>query len=241
MISYVTISLIFIKLSPCDAWISQSQSASHSPHRRLMQRHRPQRLLYRVPIQTSKVPSSTTRRYNMLFDWITGGGSMQTLDSLPYNPPLCPMSKNTRIFAIQERALSWTGEDFDVSELLQNNQRNIAFCNVRGAMLHLPGKDKMRLYSSSDNALVAELDRKLVALTPTYDIYRGDGNEKLGWIERKMIAFTDTFEVHLEGKGGFGPIKPPAAFYLEGDFLDRRFVMKNDKGQVVAMVTKEGN
>jgi uncharacterized protein YxjI len=197
-----------------------------------------------VVAKRSVVRPTTIRRYNVLGDWLSGG-ALQTQSSLPYDPPLCTetisfTNSNTeqRTFAIQERALSWTGEDFDVQEISPSAQ-STSYCQVRGALLHLPGKDKLRLYQQKD-LMVAELDRKLVALTPTYDIYRGSSDRtKLGWIERKMIALTDTFELHLEGVG-FGPLKPPAAFYLEGDFLDRRFVMKNNQGKVVAKVTKEG-
>jgi len=49
----------------------------------------------------------------------------------------------------------------------------------------------------------------------------------------------DTFEFHGEKEGGFGPFRPGAAFKLEGGFLDRRFVMRNSKGDVVAKVTKD--
>lgn len=93
-------------------------------------------------------------------------------------------------------------------------------------MLHLPGKDKMRIMQRGQ--AIGELDRKLVAMSPTYDIYRVNSNgqqEKIGWIEKVIIALTDSFEVHLEGKG-FGPLKPPAAYKIEGDIIDRNFVMK---------------
>jgi uncharacterized protein YxjI len=104
-------------------------------------------------------------------------------------------------------------------------------------MMHLPGKDKMRVFIKGQH--VATLDRKLLAITPTYDILRGDDGEKIGWIEKATIALTDTFEFHAECAPHFGPIKPPAAYKLEGDFLDRRFVMKSDKGETVAKITMD--
>jgi uncharacterized protein YxjI len=164
------------------------------------------------------------------------GGKLVPQTSLPYGAPLCPsifVAPETRVFAIQERAFSFTGEDFDVYDA----SSKIRVAQVSGAMLHLPGKDKMRLRTGGD--LVAELDRKLVALTPTYDIYRQDG-EKLGWIEKKGIALTDTFDVYLEGLGGIGPFKPPPAYRVEGDFIDRNFVVKNSKNEAVAKVCKGG-
>jgi len=182
--------------------------------------------------------STGTRLYNIFSDIgdVLSGGKLvdQTAVSLPYGEPLGKPQDARRTLAIQERAISFTGEDFDVFDLEDNRP----YCRVRGAMLHLPGKDKMRI--TCDGQGCATLDRKLVALTPTYDIYRGGGSgEKIGWLEKAKIALTDTFEFHAEQEGGFGPFKPPAAFKLEGDFLDRRFVMKNAKGEVVAKVTKD--
>lgn len=165
------------------------------------------------------------------------GGSLvdQTGVDLVYGKPLGELSNDRRTLAIQERAISFTGEDFDIHDL----DVNAPYCSIRGAMLHLPGKDKMRVSSRRDGQVLATLDRKLLAMTPTYDIYRGDSGEKIGWLEKVGVAFTDTFEFHGEKEGGFGPFRPPAAYKLEGGFLDRRFVMKNVKGDVVAKVTKD--
>merc|ERR1712129_635365 len=52
----------------------------------------------------------------------------------------------------------------------------------------------------------------------------------------------DTFDVYMEGKGGFGVtglFKPPPAYRISGDFLDRMFVMRNDKEEVVARVSED--
>lgn len=91
---------------------------------------------------------------------------------------------------------------------------------------------------------VVVLDRVLMAVTPTYDIYRGGMMaEKVGWIEKKVVSMTDTFDVYMEGKGGFGVtglFKPPPAYQITGDFIDRNFVMKNAVGQVVAKVAMDG-
>jgi len=165
------------------------------------------------------------------------GGRLVSRCSLPYDPPLssiASISNDPRSLAIQERAISFTGEDFDVFDITHNQQSS--FCRVRGAMLHLPGKDRMTV--SIDGTPVVQLDRKLVSMTPTYDIYRG--KEKWGWIEKVAVSITDTFDVYLEGGGGFGPFKPPPAFRIEGDFLERNFVMKNAQNEVVAKVSKDG-
>jgi uncharacterized protein YxjI len=187
------------------------------------------------PCRSSRIPS-TPFRMNVLSDirgFLTGGKLVAQTGPLPYGDPLGGTSLEPRTLAIQERAVSFTGEDFDVHDV-ENDE---PFCRVRGAMLHLPGKDKMRI--KSDGEVLATLDRKLLAMTPTYDVLRGDSGEKIGFIEKAKIALTDTFEFHAQSAGGFGPFKPPAAYKLEGDFLDRRFVMKNEKGEVVAKVRKD--
>jgi len=181
--------------------------------------------------------SSFALSMNFFTDFVTGG-ALEAESSLPYSPALCPItsiSDKVRSFAVKERAISFTGEDFDVFDA-ENNE---PFMRVRGAMLHLPGKDKMRIRSSESDEEVAVLDRVLMAVTPTYDIYRG-GAEKIGWIEKEMVAVTESFDVFMEGKGGIGPFKPPPAYRISGDFLERNFVMKNGQGQIVAKVMKDG-
>ena len=170
-------------------------------------------------------------------DMLSGGKLVPQSSSFDYGNPLGATAGSELTLAIQERAISFTGEDFDVSDA----ESGETYLRVRGAMMHLPGKDKMRVQDARNGDVLAVLDRKLVAVTPTYDILRGDNLEKIGWIEKAQIAFTDTFEVFAEATtaGKFGPFKPPAAYKLEGDFLDRRFVMKNEKGEVVAKVSKD--
>lgn len=181
---------------------------------------------------------------NGWLDALTGGQNQQQLPpvpEIPYGQPLLPLSSSgisegdETTIAIAERGISFTGEDFDIVTI----PTNTALCRVRGALLHLPGKDCMRLFDKSGQEC-AKLDRKLVSLTPTYDIYRVADGKKIGWIEKVVVALRDTFEFHLEDAPKVGPFKSPAAFKLEGDFLDRKFVMKSDKGQTVAIVSKDG-
>ena len=192
--------------------------------------------------------TTTTRLYNLLDDIgdMMGMGSstaMVAQTTLPYDPPVCRQlscdPNQPRTLAVQERLLTFTGEDFDVFDAFSG----APLVRVRGAMLHLPGKDKMRMVDAADNNRpLLELDRKLIAATPTYDIYRANGAEKIGWIEKKFISMTDTFDVYMEGKGGFGVtglFKPPPAYRITGDFIDRNFVMRNEENQVVARVSQD--
>ena len=192
-------------------------------------------------ISRKRSNKSTSLTMNFLDDIgaALSGGKLVLQTKLPYSPPLCPslsVASRNRVLAVQERAFSFTGEDFDVYDV----DSRTPFATVRGAMLHLPGKDKMRIQTSSGE--VAILDRVVMAVTPTYDIYREGQNGKLGWIEKKVISLTDTFDFYLEGNGGFGVtglFKPPPAYRLEGDFIDRNFVMKNNNNEVVAKISKD--
>lgn len=213
----------------------------------------PPRCVGRVIHSRLLQPCSSSAQQMNLFDDLgnmLSGGKLEPQSSLPYDKPFCAdtsCADELRTFAVRERPISFTGEDFDVADISNagfGGMGNVDYARVRGAMLHLPGKDKMRIKSSQTGEEVAVLDRVLIAATPSYDIYRGGlGAEKIGWIEKKLVALTDTFDVYMEGKGGFGitgVFKPPPAYRIEGDFIDRRFVMKNDKGETVAKVEKDG-
>jgi len=184
--------------------------------------------------------SSTTTLYNFLDDVgnLLSGPNLESETNLPYDPPLSSdmsISDNVRTFAIKERPLSFTGEDFDIVEITSGNEEDLV--RVRGAMLHLPGKDKMRVSSCATGEKCVVMDRVLIAATPSYDLYRTSDGVKIGWMEKKLISFMDTFDVYMEGKGGFGVtglFKPDPAYRIEGDFLDRNFSFKNQEGKVVA-------
>jgi len=196
----------------------------------------PHALAWLSPVSPNRRPS-VARRMNLLSDLgdMMTGGKLVSQESLPYGDPLGDLSEDKRTFAVQERAISFTGEDFDIFDA----ETNQPYCRVRGAMLHLPGKDKMRIRDANGN-VKAVLDRKLVSMKPTYDIHRQDGGEKIGWIEKATFGFTDTFDFYAQCEaGGIGPFAAPPAYKLEGDFLDRRFVMKNAKGEVVAKVSMD--
>ena len=140
-------------------------------------------------------------------DFLSGGKLEPQTKPFAYGAPLGePSTSEVQTLAVQERAISFTGEDFDV----WNVNENAPYCTIRGAVLHLPGKDKMNIKQNGN--VVATLDRKLVALTPTYDIQRGDGGEKIGYLEKAKIALTDTFDFHAKNSGGFGPFKPTPAY-----------------------------
>jgi uncharacterized protein YxjI len=214
----LSITALMLRLTIVALWLNMGESFQLS--------HLSRRSVSVIPLDMNMLSD--------IGDFLTGGALIRQTKPPPYGAPLGETALEPSSLAVQERAISFTGEDFDVYDVANNTP----FCSVRGAMLHLPGKDKMRIKNQSGEVL-ATLDRKLVAITPTYDILRGDSGTKIGFLEKATIAFTDTFEFHAESAGGFGPFKPPAAYKLEGDFLDRRFVMKNDRGEVVAKISKD--
>ena len=189
------------------------------------------------------VPSGTdTQLFNFLGD-LLGGPKLESERNLPYDPPFCSelsCSSETRTFAIKERPISFTGEDFDITEITNGQEEE--FVRVRGAALHLPGKDKMIMADCASNENKVVMDRVLIAATPSYDLYRSDGT-KIGWMEKKLISLGDCFDVYMEGKGGFGVtglFKPTPAYRIEGDFLDRQFAFKSEEGKVVARASMDG-
>lgn len=171
------------------------------------------------------------------------GPKLEPETNLPYDPPFCSelsCSDGLRTFAIKERPISFTGEDFDVVDITSGSEKE--FGSVRGSMLHLPGKDKMRVSSSATGENLVVMDRVLIAATPSYDLYQEDGT-KIGWIEKKLVSLMDSFDVYMEGQGGFGVtglFKPTPAYRIEGDFLDRNFSFKNAEGKIVARANMDG-
>lgn len=198
------------------------------------------------PFRSTEAPLRARTKLNNLFtdigDFLTGG-TIEVEENLPYSPPFCEVnsiSDEVRCFAVKERAISFTGEDFDIYDTATNEP----FARVRGAMMHLPGKDKMRIRSikgEGGDDEVCVLDRVLMAVTPTYDIYRGGmGAEKIAWIEKEAVALTETFDVYMESEPHMGPFKGSPAYKISGDFIERNFVMKNRDGKIVAKVMKDG-
>ena len=210
---------ILLLLQPCNAFVGSGFSRNKST----IQRNR---------------DTSLSNFLTDIGDMLTGG-KLGEESNLPFEP-LCPVnsiSSEPRCFAVKERAISFTGEDFDIYCTTAGEP----FARVRGAMLHLPGKDKMRLRSTMGcDDEVCVLDRVLLSYKQAYDIYRGGmGAEKVAWIEKELVALSDTFDVYLEGSG-VGPFKKQPIYKITGDFIDRNFVMRNEEGVIVAKVQKDG-
>ena len=160
---------------------------------------------------------------------------------LPYGKPLDRVAQDEEVvLAVQERGVSFTGEDYDVWTTAGPNPHQRYW--VRGALLHLPGKSQQLRILNERSQCLASIQRKTVAIHPTYDIYRGNLKKKIGWISKKPLTLVDTFEVFSEDlkEGPFGQGGSPL-YKIEGDFVNYRFTMRDmQTDQVVAKVKKEG-
>jgi uncharacterized protein YxjI len=91
----------------------------------------------------------------------------------------------------------------------------------------MPVWDKLEVTTAGGTKL-ATLDREMIAMTPTYDVYRPDGS-RFGKISKGMFGLSEFFEFFLEGEGG-------AVLKAEGTFSERKYTFKNPSGAVVAAV-----
>lgn len=86
--------------------------------------------------------------------------------------------------------------------------------------------DKLSLQDLSGNEL-ASIQQKLLALTPTYQIYRGD--QLYASVKKSMFTlFRARFEIDVPG---------PNDLEAQGDFLDHEYTFSRG-GQTVAQVSK---
>lgn len=129
-------------------------------------------------------------------------------------------------YELEEKALSMSGEDFDVKSPTGEMVLRVRGGN-RVPIGDLPVWDKLTV-SAASGSTIATLDRELVAMTPTYDVYRADGS-KFGKISKAMFALGETFEFFLEGEGS-------AVLKASGTFSQRKFEFKSQDDTLVAVV-----
>jgi len=130
-------------------------------------------------------------------------------------------------YELEEKALSLSGEDFEVKSPAGDLILRIGGGN-RIPIAGMPVWDKLSVTSATGGA-IATLDREMVSMTPTYDVYRADGS-KFGKISKAMFGFSETFEFFLEGDGNGAVLK------AEGTFSERKYTFKSREGTTVAVV-----
>jgi len=137
------------------------------------------------------------------------------------------MHAMTTAYELEEKVLSLSGEDFEVKSPTGDVLLRVGGGN-RIPISGMPVWDKLTV-SAPSGELIATLDREMIAMTPTYDVYRKDGS-KFGKISKAMFGLAETFEFFLEGNSN-GPI-----LKAEGTFSERKYTFKSREGAVVAAV-----
>jgi len=136
---------------------------------------------------------------------------------------------STTAYELEEKGLSMGGEDFEVKSPTGQLILKIGGGNRIPLPAGMPVWDKMTVNAAS-GAQIMTLDREMIAMTPTYDVYRANG-QKFGKVSKAMFGLFETFEFFLEGEGD-------AVLKAEGSFSERKYTFKSREGTVVATCGK---
>lgn len=177
------------------------------------------------------------RMASVVGDLMTGGLLIKQTPPFVYGNPLAgdeSLPDKIKPLAVQERSLIFT-ERFCVQDFQE------PYCEIKGGKLLICGKGKMQMYLKDE--MVATIIKKTNQTDNTtyYDVVRGDSEDKIGHIKKTMYSEGDDFYFQfIATTGSPEDTETPSevAYQLEGDFLARRFVMKNMKKECVAKVTK---
>jgi hypothetical protein len=161
-------------------------------------------------------------------------------------PPVygTPFGGNGTLFDI-EKEFGVKERDLLITETMQVQGTHGPYMTIRGIESLILGKDKLRFYLADKQVATIEDKRGQVG----FHFYRGNFGEKIGWMEKvdedycffvepSAIKDVETGETPPDETTELEPAKPEPEFILSGDFIDRRFLMKNKKGEVVAKVKK---
>jgi len=145
----------------------------------------------------------------------------QTAPPAPLLPAL--VRDEAATYVLQEKLLSWSGEDFRVRDSAGRTA-----LQVSGANVNLGGwvADKLRL-TDAEGRDVCSVERRIVAATTCYDLYREGA--LLGAIERRLLAWTPTYRFSYAGTGAH-------ALTAEGSFTGMKYTIMNTDKKPVARV-----
>ena len=165
---------------------------------------------------------------------------------MPYGKPLDTINTEEETFlAVQERGLSFRGEDHDVWSPTAQEPRYWVRggCELSDRSSSRIGQSRRLWILNNKSQCLASVQKVHPALVPTYDLFRGDGPRKVGWMSKKPLTlFSETFEVFAEDDrtGLFESGSP--IYTLRGDFgPSYSYTMHEaETDQVVARVRKNG-
>lgn len=164
---------------------------------------------------------------------MTTGGFLVTQTELAHGEPLGgndSLSEEIKELAVKERDLLIT-ENMDVQGT------NGPYCNIKGIELLLSGTDTMRFYLADRLVCKIWSNRD----EPGFTVYRGTTGDTIGKVEKigdDYGFFPEPSAVSTESTETTKLTTEPA-YKLEGDFINRRFLMKNAKGENVAKIKKQ--
>jgi hypothetical protein len=183
---------------------------------------------------TMLVKACISKYVGMAGELMTGGFLVQQTGPMVYGEHLSPAFEEVKKFAIKER-------DFLITQSFSVQGVDGPYCKVSGLELLISGRDTLNFYIADEQVAGALSWRG----TPGVAIYRGNREEQIGWVEKVEDSFhffpgeKDAPPTKEPSETTSALSKPVAAFTLDGDFINRRFLMKNAKGENVAKVKKD--
>lgn len=171
---------------------------------------------------------------NVIGELATGGFLVKQLE-LPHGEPLGGMDSlfdEIKELAVKER-------DFLITESIDVQGTNGPYCNVKGIESLIFGRNTMRFYLADEMVCKIRNTRD----EPGFVVTRGDSDEKIGRIEKMgddygffLEPTTNSTDHHNETKAA--NITSDPSYICCGDFINRRFLIKNSKGENVAKIKK---
>ena len=149
----------------------------------------------------------------------------------PYERPLFPslVKSVSTSYVLQEKMLSFSGEDFRVKDLEGNE-----IITIDGGNVNLGGwvLDKLAFKDTATGKKAFSVERRALAASTCYDLYSPDG-ELLAKVEREWLSATPKYKFYYEGD-----MNPFADFEAEGSFFDRAYTFKAGWGDTIARVRR---
>ena len=137
----------------------------------------------------------------------------------PYERPLLRslVRDSAQVYALQEKMLSFSGEDFEVKDI--SGERVM---KIDGGNINLGGwvLDKLA-FRDAQGSKFCSVERRAIAASTCYDIYSADGKDLLAKVEREWLSATPKYKFYYEGD-----LNPFADFEAEGSFSDRAYTFK---------------
>lgn len=171
---------------------------------------------------------------DMIEEWVSGGPLVAQTE-LAHGEPFAgegSLTEDVKYLAVKER-------DLFITQKMDVQGTDGPYCTIKGIELLISGIDHMRFYLGKREVCKIHNTRK----TRGFNVYRGKSDDKVGWVEKvgnKDYGFyleTPTASNVSSETALLASTEP--VYTLSGDFINRRFLMKNKKGENVAKIKKQ--